>query len=154
MQGTKAEHQHVRLHAHGADCGCAGRPTTGARRRASDVLASLAPALACLVCPACLTTYAKALGSVGLGVALSESQHAVFVALAVAIALVSGIRRLRETRRAGPFVATSLGCAAIVAEHVTGGSRPLAALGIVLLLVGGAWAHQLARSVRRAAAPA
>lgn len=81
------------------------------------------PALACLVCPACLTTYAKALGTVGLGVVMSEAQHVAFLVIAVLVALGSSVHSLRLTRHLGPFVATAAGCTVLVAEHAVGGSH-------------------------------
>jgi hypothetical protein len=99
-------------------------------------VASLLPVLACAVCPACLSAYAKVLSAVGVGLVLTETQHAVIMTVAVASSVgVSGWRSWRA-RRAWPFLVSLTGAALVVAGHlVEVGAVEWA--GVLVLLVGG-----------------
>ena len=55
--------------------------------------------LACAICPACLSLYAKVFATLGVGFALTETHHALLLAIAVGVSLLfSAARSLRGWR--------------------------------------------------------
>lgn len=106
------------------------------------------PLLACAVCPACLSAYAKVLSAFGVGLFLSETQHAIIMAVAVTSSiLVSAWRSVRSGRR-WPLAVSLSGSVLIVLGHLL----ELAAvewLGVVVLLVGGLVEMPLLRKLVR-----
>lgn len=97
----------------------------------------LLPALACAVCPACVTMYAKLLSLVGVGFGLSEFQHELLLAVAVTVSLaVSGWRTLRSGR-VWPLAVALLGTALVLAGHLEEELHALEWLGVLTLLAGG-----------------
>ncbi len=148
---------------HGAGCECPAHRAASAKGGASarhattpnvpksgrEWLASLLPALACAVCPACLATYAKALSVAGFSAWLSERGHLAFLVVAVALSLGFGVRRARAIGSYRPFAFTLVGCALLVAGHVLGDIAWLTWTGLVALFVGGVYGQRL--HLRRAA---
>lgn len=109
-------------------------------------LSALAPALACAVCPACLSTYAKIAASLGTGLALSETAHLVLLLVAVGLSLAVSAWRTWKSRRAWPIAVALVGGATLVVGHLAE-IAALEWLGIGVLLVGGLVEHlRLVRS--------
>lgn len=141
-------------HAHGScDCGhdhhSHRRATPGDGSSSDSLWAALAPALACALCPACLTTYAKVFATVGVGAALTAGQHLAVLLVAVAISLgISGYRTWRSGR-AWPLVVALAGCGLLVLGHLW--REGLEWAGMATLLVGGVGEQQLARHNARKA---
>ncbi len=127
-------------HQHSADCGCERRDEP----RASDVerdekrgrWTAALPALACLVCPACLSLYAKVLSALGVGVVLSERTHGRILAVAVTLSLATSLWRATRLRRWTSFSITTLGALLVVAGHLRE-SHPVEWIGVLLLLASG-----------------
>lgn len=143
--------------AHGESCNCRHHPQhrhTAPSSKAGRVTpwSSLLPALACAVCPACLATYAKVFSALGVGIALTESQHLWMLVACVTFSLLFGGWEARRTRRFAAFGLTSAGCATLVAAHLAGESRGLGWLAMALLLCGAVWGHRL-RARARATGP-
>ena len=92
---------HGHAHATGGDpCDCVGHRMQ-ARRSTGEKLSGLSailPILACAVCPVCLSAYATILSALGVGLAITEGQHAILLGVAVVLALASGLWRARITR--------------------------------------------------------
>lgn len=142
--------------AHGMACGCghhhplSASPSTPAA--GSRWGAALLPVLACAVCPACLTTYAKVLSvfGVSLGFDAAIHQRLLVAALATSIA-ISGWRSWKQ-RRVWPLAVAVVGTALVAAGHGLGELHALE-WGGMLILLGGAWAEHY-RLRRRAIAHA
>lgn len=115
-------------------CGHDHAPPSSSRGR---FVASLAPALACAFCPACLSTYAKVLAAAGVGIVFTERQHTMLLAAAVALSVVSGSWVSVRARQAGPLAVALLGCALIVAGHILSDASWLEWTGVFTLVVGG-----------------
>ena len=107
------------------------------------MLSSMLPALACAVCPACLSTYAKALSVAGLSAWLSERQHFAFLTCAVALSLGFGFRRALKLNTFKPFAFTVAGCALLVLAHLNDESRWMTWSGLVALFIGGVYGQRL-----------
>jgi hypothetical protein len=121
--------------AHHLDCDCthhrAQRPSD-----ASGRWASVLPLLACAVCPACLSAYAKIFSAFGVGLVLTEAQHTVILTLAVVSSVGVSTWRSFRSRRAWPVVVAMVGASLVVAGHVA--EVPAAEwAGVVVLLAGG-----------------
>lgn len=137
-------------HHHGSSCGCPNHQSAPPAR--SGWWATLVPILACVVCPACIATYAKILSALGIGIALSETQHLWLLLVCVALSLGVGARELRATRHYGPMTVTFGGCAVLLALHMFGedaGPSRLSWLGVTLLLGGAVWGHRVRLQRRR-----
>ncbi|MBX3226969.1 MAG: hypothetical protein KIT84_40975 [Labilithrix sp.] len=110
------------------------------------------PILACALCPGCIATYAKVLSALGIGVALSETQHLWLLLGCIAFSLGFGVRELRVTRRYGPLLLTTSGCAVFLVVHAFGedvGLAGLSWLGVALLVAGAVWGHRVRLGHRR-----
>ncbi len=141
-------------------CDCAGHRLAQAQGAGGSAavghvgwLSSLAPILACALCPVCLSAYATILSAlgVGVGVALSAQQHALLVSLAVALALGAGLWRARVTRRYHTLALTGLGCTLLLIGEYAGDNRLLIGVGMALLL-GSMLADRLLEARAKAAA--
>ena len=73
----------MRLHLHDPSCDCSAH--SAPRTPSTGLWASLLPALACAVCPACLSTYAKIFSTAGTGFGLSDDAHGLILAIAVGL---------------------------------------------------------------------
>src|SRR5579883_2870155 len=104
-------------HAHEA-CNCGHHHTSRTERGLAGTWAALGPVLACAACPACVSTYAKVLATVGVGAALSERQHLVLLAVAVAASIAVSAYRTWRSLRAWPLVVALVGCGSLVTGHL------------------------------------
>lgn len=126
------------LHSDGCDCAAHHPPAPG-----GSWLTAALPALACAVCPACLSLYAK-LGSItGVGWGLSESTHERLLFAAVGVSLVVSAWRTWRRRRAWPLGVAMVGAAAVLAGHALGHGigASLEWIGVLIMLVGGLAEH-------------
>ncbi|MCA2981105.1 MAG: hypothetical protein INH41_06685 [Myxococcaceae bacterium] len=120
---------------------------------ASGWVASVLPVLACAVCPACLSAYAKLLSALGVGLVLTEAQHAVIMTVAVASSVaVSGWRTVR-TRRRWPLLVSLGGASLVVAGHLLE-HGVMEWAGVLVLLAGGLAEMPLLRRLVRRRSPA
>lgn len=139
-------------HAHEHVCDCAAH-----RRRdepAPGIWGSLLPVLACAVCPACLSTYAKLLSVAGVGFGMSELHHDILLAFAIAASVLVSAWRSYRTRRAWPVAVALTGSALVLCGHLHGEVGWLEWAGVLTLLAGGLTEHLRLRrtaAARRAA---
>lgn len=110
----------------------------------------MAPVLVCLICPACLSTYAKVFAALGVGISLTSEQHGWLLAIAVALSLVISGWRSWRARRAWPIVVASVGGGLLAGGHFAA-LAPVEWLGIGVLLVGGLVEQQVFRHRARRA---
>lgn len=137
-------------HVHGDGCGCPAHRGTNEAPGVRGWLADMLPALACALCPACLSTYAKALSVAGLAAWLSEREHLAFLALAVLLSIGFGLRRARTLGDYRPFGFTLAGCLALVVGHFAGEVAALTWAGLGLLFVGGFYGQHLTVRAKQA----
>jgi len=138
--------------AHGAACGCEHHHARPASGGGTGWGSALLPMLACAVCPACLTTYAKVLSVFGVSLGFDAALHHRLLVAALASSLgISGWRSWRQ-RRVWPLAVAVAGTALVAAGHALGELHALE-WGGMLLLLGGAWAEHY-RLRRRALARA
>ena len=135
-----------------AVCDCAHHRRHETERSCPEELpgsrwAALAPVLACAVCPACLSTYAKVLSLLGVGVTLTESTHHILLVLAVCVSLGASFWKARRRHQWGPLWVAILGCALLAMGHARDEDPVLTWSGVVVLLVGGLWERQAGRRV-------
>jgi len=152
-QAREQEHEH----GHHGSCACAAhkRPLAAReeapRKGALGLLGTLAPALACAVCPACLSTYAKVLSVLGVGAAITETQHTALLSFAIGSSIVlSGVRSWRAWR-IWPLLIAVVGCALVLAGHLSSEIAAVEWLGIAILLGGGLAERTLTARAARAA---
>jgi hypothetical protein len=109
--------------------------------------------LACAVCPACLTTYAKLFSVLGVGFGLSEFHH--LMLLVVAIRASIGVRAWRSwrTRRRWPIAIALTGSALVATGHFAGDLHFVEWAGVLVLLVGGLSEHFRLRRQQASLAP-
>jgi hypothetical protein len=93
-------------------------------------LAALAPLLACALCPACLSLYAKLAGVVGAGLAISEAAHAALLATAMLVSVLVSAYRYRLTRRGWPVSLSLVGITLMTLAHILGEPTSLELLGM------------------------
>jgi len=159
QKGRGAVRDHSQPHAESA-CSCCAHPHA-ARARGAGVNPSwsaLTPIAACALCPACVSVWAPILAGLGLGFALTESQHTVLLLLAVAVAVAISALRARRIRAWSSFFLTALGGALLLAGHSAGDSTALTGLGVLCSLAGamrGSWharTHSYGHTLQSAAA--
>lgn len=126
----------VHEHSHACDCAAHRAPKTTAPN--AGMWSAILPVLACAVCPACLTTYAKLFSVLGVGFGLSEFHH--LVLLVVAISASIGVSAWR-TRRVWPIAIALTGSALVATGHLAGDLHAVEWAGVLLLLVGGLTEH-------------
>jgi hypothetical protein len=116
------------------------------------LLGALAPVLACAICPACVSTYAKALAVLGVGITLTARQHAALLVVALSLSIGVSARRAWQARRAWPVIVALAGATLVCFGHF-GSERPLLEwFGIAVLLAGGLVERHRARRARVGAA--
>jgi len=128
------------------ECGHCEAPAASPGRGRSG-WATLAPVLACLVCPACLSTWAKLLAFAGVGLALSEGQHLVLLLAACAVALVFTVRATLRGGSRWALAGTAAGVVLLMVAHVSGDAAPLEWVGMALLVLSG-FADRVLQAVR------
>jgi hypothetical protein len=135
------------LHKTGHTCDCSAHsigqaqkdsPHGGApHERSASRWALLLPVLACAICPACLTMYAKLFSVLGISIGLSEFHHALLLTLAVTISVGVSAWRSWKSRRLWPLGVASLGSALVLFGHLSGDLHFLELAGVACLFVGG-----------------
>jgi len=138
--------------AHGTACGCGHHQAPSVEATGSRWGAALLPALACAVCPACLTTYAKVLSVFGVSFGVDAALHRRLLVAALATSISISAWRSWRQRRIWPLAIALAGTALVAAGHGLGELHALE-WGGMLLLLGGAWAEHY-RLRRRALAQA
>ena len=129
---------------HDRSCSCGHDHAHRAEPRVSGTWAALAPVLACAVCPACVSTYAKLFATAGVGAALSERQHLVLLVVAVAVSIAVSAYRTWRTQRVWPLMVALGGCGLLVAGHLLSAAW-LEWCGMATLVVGGLLERRAAR---------
>lgn len=126
-------------HAHEHACDCAAH----LRREepAPGALSALLPVLACAVCPACLSTYAKLFSVAGVGFGLSELHHDILLGVAITTSVLVSAWRSHRTRRAWPIAVALTGSALVLCGHLLGELAWLEWAGVLVLLAGGLTEH-------------
>jgi hypothetical protein len=139
-------------HRHSPECGCEvpdeARQSSHEPRAAGGGWTAALPALACLVCPACLSLYAKVLSAFGVGVVLSERTHGRILAVAVTLSLATSLWRATRLRRWTSFAITIVGAMLVVAGHMRE-SHPVEWIGVLLLLASGLAERKPLRALAR-----
>ena len=83
-----------------------------------------------------MTTYAKVLSALGVGVSLGEAQHTALLTAAVASSLAVSAWRAWRTRRPWPLAVAGLGAGLVLAGHWLD-VHAVEWAGVLVLLVGG-----------------
>lgn len=152
---TSSVHRHGARREGGCDCGHDHHHHHP--RRASEggggFWGAALAALACAVCPACLSTYAKVLSALGVGATLSEGQHHALLGFAVGTSLLVSAWRSWASGRLWPAAVAVVGCSLVTAGHFGGDLGWVEWLG-VLTLLGGGLGERLLRPRASGAAPA
>lgn len=117
-------------------CDCAEHRPRPAFKAEPGMGSAVAAALACAVCPACLTTYGKVLSALGMGVGVTERQHEVLLVVAVAVSLAVSAWRTWRTRRPWPVSVATLGAGLVLSGHWAD-VHAIEWAGILVLVVGG-----------------
>lgn len=89
-----------------------------------------------------MATWAKLLSLLGVGLELTELQHAAVLGCALAVSITVSAWRSVRTRRAWPVVFAVLGSSLVVLGHLAGDLHALEWAG-VLVLLGSGIAEQL-----------
>lgn len=141
-------HSHGDHHGHACDCHAhrkAEAPPSG-----EGLWATLLPVLACAVCPACMSAYAKIFSALGAGATLSARTHGILVGLALTVSLVMSARRAHRTRTYRMFSGTAFFAMLVILGHVREASI-VEWLGIAGLLAVGLYEHPAIGRLRRRA---
>jgi hypothetical protein len=141
------EHHHhppgaIDAHSHPHACDCTShRIRSASSHGRTGIWSVLLPILACSICPACLTTYAKVLSVFGVGIGLDSRVHDALMVVAISASiLLSGWRTFRS-RRVWPLAVAVTGATLIVAGHLDANLHTLEWMGVAFLLVGGLVEH-------------
>lgn len=129
----------VHEHSHACDCAAHRAPKTTAPN--ASMWSAILPVLACAVCPACLTTYAKLFSVLGVGFGLSEFHHLVLLVVAISASIGVSAWRSWHTRRVWPIAIALTGSALVATGHFAGDLHAVEWAGVLLLLVGGLTEH-------------
>lgn len=130
----------LNAHDHGHACDCAAHRAPSQSAHDASLWSAILPALACAICPACLTTYAKLLSVLGVGVGLTEFHHLMLLVVAIGASIGVSAWRSWRTRRAWPLVIAATGSALVIIGHA-GDLHAVEWAGVLLLLVGGLTEH-------------
>jgi len=96
-----------------------------------------------------LSAYAKVFSAFGVGLLLSERQHAIIMAVAVSSSIVVSAWRSMRSGRRWPLVVSLSGSVLVVAGHLVEVGA-VEWLGVIVLLVGGLVEMPLLRKLVRA----
>lgn len=107
----------------------------------ASMWSAILPVLACAVCPACLSTYAKLFSVLGVGFGLSEFHHHVLLVVAISASIGLSAWRSWRTRRAWPIGIALTGSALVATGHFAGDLHAIEWTGVLLLLAGGLTEH-------------
>lgn len=132
---------------HSASCDCpahAKKASPGA-----SWWSTLLPALACAVCPACLSTYAKLLSVAGVGFGLSELEHQLLMFGAVSASVSISVWRSYRARRVWPLAVALLGATLVMSGHLLGEVAWLEVSGVLVMLSGALIEHFRLRRAHR-----
>lgn len=121
---------------HACDCAAHRTPTSNA-----GAWSAVLPILACAVCPACLTTYAKLFSVLGIGFGLSELHHQIILAVAILSSISLSAWRSWRSKRVWPIAIALFGSSLVLFGHIGGELHFLEWTGVVVLLVGGLSEH-------------
>jgi hypothetical protein len=141
----------IKVHQHGHACDCAAHRAPRAAN--AGVWSAILPVLACAVCPACLTTYAKLFSVLGIGFGLTELQHLVLLVVAISASIGVSAWRSWRTRRLWPIAIALTGSALVATGHFAGDLHAVEWAGVLLLLVGGLIEHFRLRRQRASLLP-
>lgn len=144
---------HREVHVHGHACDCAAHRAPKASAANAGVWSAILPVLACAVCPACVTTYAKLFSVLGVGFGLSELQHLVLLVIAISASIGVSAWRSWRTRRVWPIAIALTGSALVATGHVAGDLHVVEWAGVLVLLVGGLTEHFRLRRQRASLVP-
>jgi hypothetical protein len=139
--GIASSAMRLKVHEHAHACECAAHRASIATAPNAGMWSTLLPVLACAVCPACLTTYAKLFSVLGVGFGLSEFQHLVILGVAIGGSISVSAWRSWRTRRAWPIAIALSGSTLVVTGHFAGDLYVVEWVGVLLLLVGGLTEH-------------
>ncbi|MBL8949286.1 MAG: MerC domain-containing protein [Myxococcaceae bacterium] len=81
------------------------------------VLGIIAPLVACLFCPACMSAWLKLLALAGVGFMLTESEHLWLLLGASAVAVFTAWLTARQSRRWACFAMCVAGASAMISAH-------------------------------------
>jgi len=99
--------------------------------------ASILPALACAVCPACMATYAKLFSVLGVGWGLSELQHTLLLIVAITSSVGLSAWRSWRTGRRWPLGVALTGSALVASGHILRDLHVVEWAGVLVLFAGG-----------------
>ncbi|MEM9730548.1 MAG: hypothetical protein AAF997_18350 [Myxococcota bacterium] len=145
----------LKVEHHGHACDCTAHRASEAATGKAGLWSAVLPVLACAVCPACLTMYAKLFSVLGVGVGLDDFHH--LMLLVVAIGASNGLSAWISwrTRRVWPIAIALTGSALVMIGHFGGDLHVVEWAGFLLLLGGGLGEHfRLRRAARRASSSA
>ena len=141
----------LKVHHHGHACDCKAHRASEAATAKAGLWPAVLPVLACAVCPACLTMYAKLFSVLGVGFGLNELHH--LMLLVVAIGASNGLSAWISwrTRRVWPIAIALTGSALVMIGHFAGDLHIVEWAGFLVLLGGGLSEHfRLRRAARLA----
>lgn len=144
----------LKAHEHGHACDCAAHRAPTATPPNAGLWSTILPVLACAVCPACLTTYAKLFSVLGVGLGLSEFHHLVLLVIAISASIGVSAWRSWRTRRVWPIAIALTGSALVATGHFARGLHVVEWAGVLLLLVGGLTEHFRLRRMQASIATA
>ena len=131
----------LKVHEHSHACDCAAHRAAKTTALNASMLSAILPVLACAVCPACLTTYAKLFSVLGVGFGLSEFHHLVLLVVAIGASIGVSAWRSWRTRRVWPIAIALAGSALVATGHFVGDLHAVEWAGVLLVLVGGLTEH-------------
>lgn len=140
---TAQTHAHEHRHAHAGGC-CDNHGHVPSDR--ASWLGSVLPIIACAVCPTCLGLWAQVLSAVGIGVAITETQHHLLLGVAIVVTLGVSVVRFVRTQHRGPFALAIGGCALLGASHMFAEENHLLPWPAITTILGASlWQRRLER---------
>jgi hypothetical protein len=143
----------LKIHPYAQACDCAAHRAPKAAAQDAGLWSVILPILACAVCPACLTTYAKLFSVLGVGFGLSETHHLVLLVVAISASIGVSAWRSWRTWRIWPIAVALTGSALVATGHLAEDLHMLEWAGILTLLTGGLTEHFRLRRRQMAVEP-